>query len=357
MEIKPGQEPYRIAVLVPLSGVNAPVGISLANAATLALVDTGKQGVRLTSYDTAALGAAGAAERALADGAQLVLGPLLAGDAAAIRAVAEPKGVTMLSFSNNSAIASGKMLVLGFQPAQSVNRIVAFSVGKGMKRIAGLVPQGVYGQRSSVALTQAAQQYGADIVSLTSFERRPAALPVAARKVTDYDARLKQAVGGQPAPIAFNALLVADLGAVAASFAPHLAKYGAPAGSYLLMGTELWNTEPGLVRSPSLNGAVFAAVPDARFAAMARRYGTRFGGTPSRLASLSYDAVLLAVSVAGTSWKPGQPFPAAVLADPQGFAGIDGIFRFRNNVAERGMEVQQVTPGGFVTVSPAPTAF
>ncbi len=90
---------------------------------------------------------------------------------------------------------------------------------------------------------------------------------------------------------------------------------------------------------------------------MSRRYSARFGGTPSRLASLSYDAMLLAVSVAGANWKPGQAFPAQVLADPQGFAGIDGIFRFRNNIAERGLEVQQVTPGGFVTVSPAPAAF
>lgn len=357
VEVKPGQEPHRIAILVPLSGANAPVGISLANAATLALVDTGKQGVRLTSYDTVALGAAGAANRAVADGAQLILGPLLAGDVAAIRAVAEPKGITMLSFSNDAAIASGRVMVLGFQPSQSVNRVVAFSTEKGMKRIAALVPQGVYGQRASVALTQSAQQYGASIVSLTTFQRSPAALPAAARKVTDYDVRLKQASGGAAAPVAFDSMLIADSGAIAAAFSPHLAKYGAPAGSYLLMGTELWNTEPGLSRSPSLKGAVFAAVPDTRFAAMSRRYSARFGGTPSRLASLSYDAMLLAVSVAGANWKPGQAFPAQVLADPQGFAGIDGIFRFRNNIAERGLEVQQVTPGGFVTVSPAPAAF
>ena len=357
VEVKPGQEAHRIAILVPLSGANAPVGISLANAATLALVDTGKQGVRLTSYDTVAMGAAGAANRAIADGAQLILGPLLAGDAAAIRAVAEPKGVTMLSFSNDAAIASGKLMVLGYQPAQSIGRVVAFSTDKGMKRIAALVPQGVYGQRASVALTQSAQQHGASIVSLTTFQRSPAALPAAARKVTDYDARVKQAAGGEVPPVAFDSLLVAASGAIANAFAPHLTKFGAPVGGFLLMGTELWNTEPGLSKAPALNGAVFAAVPDARFASMAKRYSARFGGTPSRLASLSYDAMLLAVSVAGTSWKPGQPFPAQALADPQGFAGIDGIFRFRNNVAERGLEVRQVAPTGFVTVSPAPNAF
>ena len=104
--VKPG-EVHRIAILVPLTGPNAPVGISLANAASLALVDTNKQGIRLSSYDTAALGAAGAANRALADGAQLILGPLLASDAATIKSIVEPKGITMLSFSNDSAIAGG----------------------------------------------------------------------------------------------------------------------------------------------------------------------------------------------------------------------------------------------------------
>ena len=115
-DVKPG-ETHRIAILVPLTGANAPVGISLANAASLALVDSNKQGIRLSSYDTAALGAAGAANRALADGAQLILGPLLASDAAAVKAAAEAKGVTMLSFSNDAGIAGGRLYVLGFQPA------------------------------------------------------------------------------------------------------------------------------------------------------------------------------------------------------------------------------------------------
>lgn len=371
VEAKPG-EVHRVAILVPLTGPNAPVGISLANAATLALVDTGKQGIRLTSYDTAALGAGGAANRALADGAQLILGPLLASDAAAVKAAAEAKGITMLSFSNDSSIAGGRLYVLGFQPAQSVNRVVDYAATKGLKRFAALVPDGVYGQRTSVAFTRAVSESGGQVVALQNFARTPAALPQAARKVTDYDARLKQAGSTAPVkrpdgtiapaspglpPVAWDALLVADSGAIAAAFAPHLAKFGAPTGSFLMMGTELWNTEPGLGASQALRGAVFAAVPDRRFQSMAKRYQARFGGTPSRLASLSYDAMLLAVSSAGQQWRLGAPFPQTILADPQGFAGVDGIFRFRGNIAERGLEVQQVTQGGFTTVSPAPTAF
>jgi len=366
---KPG-EVHRIAILVPLSGPNSPVGISLANAASLALAETKRTGIRLTSYDTAALGAGGAANRAIAEGAQLILGPLLAADVAAARAVAAPRSITMLSFSNDTAVAGSGVYVLGFQPAQSVARVVEFASGRGMKRFAGLIPNGIYGQRAAVAFTRAVSADGGQVVALTNFARDRAALPAAARSVTDYDARLKKAGTAArrpdgtvaPAsetlpPVAFEALLVADSGTIAGAFAPQLARFGAPNGSFLMMGTELWKTEPGLKDAPGLRGAVFAAVPDQPFQAMASRYRARFGGTPSRLSSLSYDAMLLAASGVDSGWAYGGPFPARLLDDPQGFVGIDGIFRFKGNIAERGLEVQQVGAQGFSTVSPAPKGF
>lgn len=366
---KPG-EVYRIAVLAPLTGTNAPVGLSLANAANLAVSDTGKTGIRITSYDTALLGAKGAADKALSEGAQLILGPLLSGDVGQVRDAAAARNITLLTFSNDAALAGGNVYVLGFQPAQSVARVVTYAKEQGRRNFAALVPNGIYGQRTSVAFTRAVNAGEGRIVAMTSFARQRDALPAAARKVTDYDSRLKKAGGavkrpdGTVAPvtssidpIAFDALLVADSGAIAGGFAPLLARYGASPNSYLLMGTELWSTETGLRNVASLRGAVFAAVPDDRFQAMASRYRARFNAAPSRLASLAYDATLLAVSVAGNSWKVDQPFPANILSDAKGFAGIDGIFRFQNNIAERGMEVRQVGPGGFAPVSPAPSGF
>lgn len=354
---------HKVAVLVPLSGPNAAVGASLANAANLALADTGSTRVRLTSYDTAAAGgAAAAANRALADGATLILGPLLAGDVSAARQVAEPRGVPMLSFSNDAAIASGGVYVLGFQPDQSVARIVAHASARGARRFAALVPQGVYGQRASLAFTRAVEAHGGQVVAMTTFARDRAQLPAAARRVTDFDARMQRAGAGTAAgatrlpPVAFEALLIADSGQNAAAFAPALTRFGAPPGSFLLMGTELWATEPGLTRVPAMHGAQFAAVSDDRFRQLAVRYAERFGGTPSRLASLAYDATLLAVASADR-WPIGKPFPREALADPKGFVGIDGIFRFNSNVAERGLEVREIRPNGVSTAAPAPRAF
>jgi ABC-type branched-subunit amino acid transport system substrate-binding protein len=358
-------------VLVPLSGGNAAVGRSLANSANLALSDLkgAASGLSIRTYDTAGLGASTAAQRAIAEGATLILGPLLATDVAAVRPVAAAGNVPVLAFSNDAGVAGGNVWVLGYQPQQAVSRVVAYARGRGISTFAGLMPAGTYGQRASVAFTRAVQSSGGQVVALTTFQRDAKRLIAAARTVTAYDARLKRAgaaltrpdgtvapVSSRVPPVAFRALMIADSGQVAAAFSGPLGQFGASPGTVTLLGTELWNNEPGLARVPAMRGAVFAAVPDSRFQGLAARYRARFGGTPSRLASLAYDAMLLAAS-ARERWPVGSPFPQAVLADPQGFAGIDGIFRFRGNVAERGLEVQRVDGGSFVTVSPAPSAF
>ena len=75
------------------------------------------------------------------------------------------------------------------------------------------------------------------------------------------------------------------------------------------------------------------------------RYRARYGANPFRLASLGYDAVLLAVRVAA-DWPVGRAFPERALRDPGGFAGVDGAFRFgRDGVAERALEVREVDRG------------
>ena len=81
------QKRHRVALLVPLTGANSQVGQSVANATTMALLDTNAQTVRITSYDTAA-GPAVAIAQAMKDGNRLVLGPLGAGEVEPVAAAA-----------------------------------------------------------------------------------------------------------------------------------------------------------------------------------------------------------------------------------------------------------------------------
>lgn len=353
---------HRIALLVPISGANAAVGQSIANAATMALLDTGAKDLDLQVYDTAG-GADAAASRALADGAKLFLGPLLAPDVRAVQGAAAAAGVPVLSFSNDAGVAGNGTYVLGYQPGQSIARVVAYARGRGIDRFAALVPAGVYGQRAATAFLRAVEAAGGRTVSVETYTRTSAGLIAAARKLTNYDARAaaaKKTAALRPdgtvatvthaiAPVGFQALLIADAGQVAAAIAPALAQLGAT--NVLVMGTELWGSEPAIAQSAGLRGAVFAAVPDERFRQLGVRYRAKFGGAPSRLASLGYDAVLLAASFTPT-WAPGAPFPRAGLTARSGFTGIDGFFRLGGSgVAERGLVVEQVGPRGFTTVA------
>jgi branched-chain amino acid transport system substrate-binding protein len=362
-----GPPQHRVALLVPTTGGNAAVGQSIANAANMALLDSNVRNIKLTVYNTAT-GAGAAAGRAVAEGNKIFLGPLLAPDVRAVQAIAASADVPVLAFSNDAALAGGNTYVMGFQPQQSIARVVGFARSRGVENFAALVPAGDYGQRASNAFVRAVQAQGGKVTAIETYPRDPKRLSAAARRVTNYENRVaKVAQAGvvradgtvapvqqRLGPVGFQALLIADSGSVAPRFLPSLQQFGA--AGVRLLGTELWNSEPGLARIQGMHGSWFAAVPDNRFQQMAARYRAKFGGQPSRLASMGYDAVLLVNSV-GPRWTIGEPFPRAVLNDDDGFAGIDGIFRFRNGLAERGLEVQQVGPGGFSTVSPAPRAF
>ena len=355
----------RVALLVPLSGANAAVGQSIANAANMALLESGERRINLRIYDTAG-GAAAAASRAVGEGARLFLGPLLAGDVRAVQGVASANQIPILSFSNDAALAGEGTYVLGYQPGQSIARVVQYARSRGAVRFAALIPDGVYGQRAANAFLRAVEASGGRVVSVVNYARTPAKLLAAARAVTDYDRRIARAAktpalrpDGSVAPIAsrlppigFQALLIADAGPVAAAFGPALAQYGA--GGVLVMGTELWNNEPGVRTARGLQGAVFASVADARFTALGGRYRAKYAATPSRLASFGYDSVLLVNSLADR-WPVGQAFPRALLDARDGFAGIDGVFRFTGSgIADRGLEVQRIGGGTISTVAAAP---
>jgi branched-chain amino acid transport system substrate-binding protein len=333
-------ERHRVALLVPLSGENAGVGRSLANATQLALLDTRNEQVRITSYDTAT-GAEAAARRAIADGNRLILGPLLSEDVRAVAPVARAARVPVLSFSNDTGVAGDGAFVMGYSPAQSIERVIDHARRSGLAQFAALVPRGLYGERASNAFLRAVEGAGGRAVSIQTYDRSPGAVAAA--------------VGRIPKNAPYQAILIADSAGTASLAVPIVRRSGG-AGARVL-GTELWNADSRVGASPALNGAWFASVPNALYRQYATKYRTRFGAAPYRLSSMGYDAVLLTVRVA-RDWRVGDVFPAARLVDPDGFAGLDGAFRFgRDGVAERALEVQEIRGGATVTVSPAPQQF
>lgn len=327
---------HRVALLVPQSGTNADVGTSIANATTLALLDSGTQRVRITTYDTAQ-GAAAAARQAIADGNKLILGPLLSEDVSAVAPIARSAKVPVLSFSNDTSVAGNGVFIMGFVPGQSVERVVKYARAKGHQRFGALVPKNVYGERSTSAFRAAVQASGGTLVSVESYDRSATALTGAARRLAN---------AGD-----MDAVLIADSGGNAIRAVP-LVKSG---GNRQILGTELWNTDSSLGGSPVMRGSWFASVSDGLYGQLGNKYRERFGRAPYRLGSLGYDSVLLTVRIS-RDWKPGSNFPTSKLMASDGFGGIDGIFRFNDRgIAVRALEVSEVGAGGFRVIDPAPT--
>ncbi len=335
-----GETRNRVAVLVPLTGPNAGVGTSIANAANMALTDSQSQRIRITVYDTGT-GAAAAAERAVREGNALILGPLLAEEAQAVGPIARRSGVPVISFSNDVGAAGEGVYIMGFNPEQSIERVVRYARSQGLERFAALIPEGVYGRRAVDAYISIVNRAGGRVVANESYGRTPASLRSAALRLNSA------------AP--YQAVLIADNGKIAISAAATIRT--GPSRSARILGTELWRSETALTASAPIRGAWFAAAPENMFEQLKTRYRARFGKTPYRLASLGYDSVLLAVRI-GNEWRIGRRFPEGELLNPEGFSGVDGAFRFgRDGVADRQLEVVQVNAGAFTPISSAPRTF
>lgn len=330
---------HRVALLVPLGGANGAVGQAIANAATMALLDTNAANIRITTYDTAT-GVSAAASRAISDGNKLILGPLLSEDIAPVAAAARSARVPVISFSNDEAAAAPGVYVMGNLPGQSIGRTVAYARSLKASRFAGLIPSGEYGQRAAMALGQAVSAAGGTLVGTEGYDRGNTSAISAAQRLRGKGR--------------FDAVLIADSGRIAAQAAASL-KGAAP--GVRILGTELWSGDGVVATTPALRGALFSSVSDTRFRQFSDSYRARFGMAPHRIATLGYDSVLLTLRLA-RDWKPGTTLPTGRLADGSAFLGVDGAFRFRpDGVIERALEVREVRAGGVTVVSPAPAGF
>lgn len=330
---------HRVALLVPLSGTNGAVGQAIANATTMALLDTNAENLRITTYDTAP-GAGTAASRAIADGNRLILGPLTREDVGTVLAQARPANVPLITFSNDSSIARPDVFVMGLIPEQAITRAIDSAYATGARRFAVLVPEGDYGDRALAAVVRATGAGGGTLVGQERFDRSN-------RSVVSAVSRLE-------AGPAYDALIVAD----GARFAVLAVEALRANGTRLpqIIGTELWSGDAA-ANVAELRGARFASVSDARFGQFAQSYETRFGERPNRIATLGYDSVLLTLRIA-RDWQPGSAFPIGRLIEDGGFLGLDGPFRFRSNgLGERALEVREIGNGTVSITDAAPSRF
>ena len=343
-----GSGSVKVALILPLSGSGqgAAAAASLRNAADLALTEFQGPDLTILVKDDrgTAEGAREAASSAIAEGAELIVGPLFAPAVAAAGTVARGASRPVIAFSTDSGVASRGVYLLSFLPQNEVDRIVDYAAGQGRQSFAALIPDTTYGTVVEAAFREAAARRGVRVAAL---ERYAPGQPAPAVS------RLASVISG-PAPQA-DAILIPAPGDDLPAIGTALASAGFSSGRVKPLGTGLWN-DPRASRVPALQGGWFAAPDTAGYTAFAERYRARYGSEPTRIATLAYDAVSLAAALARQQGQ--QRFGEAALQAPTGFAGADGVFRFRaDGTNERALAVSEIRGEGAAVISPAPKAF
>jgi branched-chain amino acid transport system substrate-binding protein len=336
-----GTGPVRVGVILPLTQGSAPsaVGVSLRNAAQMAVDESGAADVTLMVLDDHSTpdGAAQAAQQALGAGAELIVGPLFSPGVREVGRVAKSAGKPVIAFSTDTSVAARGVYLLSFLIEGYVDRIMEYAQSKGKKSFAAMAPQSDYGNIAVAEFQQAASRLGVRVVTIARYA--PGQAAGAAQEIAGVANQIdalfipEQADGME----GVNAALVAS------------------GVKTQILGTGIWN-DARVMKLPALQGAWFAAPETAGFNAFATRYRAKFNADPTRLATLSYDAVSLVAALART--QGSQRYTEKVLTNASGFNGADGVFRFRvDGPNERGLAVLQINNGAATVQSAAPRSF
>lgn len=366
--------PVRVGLLLPFTAdaeAVQRVASAMFDSAQLAAFEAGDERFLLIPKDTkgTAEGAASAARSALANGAEIILGPLFSESVEAVTPVARAAGAPVIAFSSDVEVGGDGVFLLSFPPEIEIARVTDYAVLQGLSRFGLLAPANDYGERVSSSFAEEVFVRGGTLVHEERYIQNPDEMLAPAKRLAryskelvppelrhNYDPNDPSATGVATGVVqGYQAVLMPEQGTLLRALAPLLPYYNVDINRIKLLGVSAWNN-PRLTREPALRGGWFAG-PDPEISnGFKQRFKATFGEEPPRLASLSYDATLLAARL-GRSTSRGR-FDDRLITDVNGYFGADGLFRLRPDGAiERGLAIMEIQPGGITVIDPAPRSF
>ncbi len=340
-----GQGTTRIALLIPKTapGNASKAAAEIRNGALLALQDFGQNSIQLVIKDTVGQAATAQekASEAVGEGASVILGPLFSANVSAASAMTQPAGRPIMAFSSDASVAKRGVYLLSFTPQDDVRRIISYAAAQGRRSVVAFLPRNAYGAVVEGALKQIAGRTGVSIVHIARYERSGPGIEQAAR---DASLLLETA----------DSIYIPEGGGVPGAIMGSLKRLGVPLQGKQIMGSGGW--ESVKLGDKNLADAIYPGRDISRFNSFAERYKTAYTTTPGVNAALGYDAVTLSVELLRRHKR--KAFSPSIIENSNGFAGINGIFRFRpQGTAERGLAIYQVTNGKGQLLVPAPSSF
>lgn len=336
----------KAGLVLPLSAAgNAGVAAqAMRNAAELALSEFSSPDLQLLVKDDggSAQGGQQAAQQAIEEGAEIILGPLFAHSVSAAAQAARPRGVPLIAFSTDATVAANGVFLLSFLPESDVARVVDYAAATGKRSFAALIPDNAYGSVVEAEFQQVVSRRGGRVIALERYAQDKAQMAEPVRRVAQAASQA-------------DCIFIPDGAESLSAIVQLLVTAGVSPRRIQIIGSGLWE-DPRVFADSSLEGGLYPAPDPNGFRNFSSRYRGRFSQEPVRAAALAYDAVSLVAALAKT--QGARRFSSEVLASSSGFSGIDGIFRFRpDGTSQRGLAILKVTARGGQVVSPAPKSF
>jgi ABC-type branched-subunit amino acid transport system substrate-binding protein len=341
----------KVALLVPTGSGQAGdevLGQSLVAAARLAIQDLNNSSIALTVYPTAGQPAQAAtmAKQAVADGAQVILGPVFAQEANAAGVAVAGSGVSVLAFSNNPDIAGNNVFILGPTFQNTAQRLTAYAARMGKTKFMIVSDRNIAGQLGRDAVQRGAIIAGATVVASAEYEFSQNGIISAAPTL----AATAKSSGAQAM------FLTADTAGALPLLSQMLLDNGLRGANVQFIGLTRWDIPSATLALPGIQGGLFALPDPGRYGQFVARYQAVAGQAPHPIAALAYDGIAALGALAKT--QTGGPVARESLTQPAGFVGVNGVFRLlTDGTNQRGLAVAEVKDGQIMVIDPAPSSF
>jgi hypothetical protein len=347
----PLNAPIPVALIVPGASASAgdqALSQSLENAARLAIADLQGVQIDLRVYNTGTdpAQAAAVAVQAVDAGAKIILGPVYADAANAVGVAVAPRGVNVLSFSNNPSIAGGNVFILGQTFQTTADRLVGYAAQQGRGRILLVHDTTAAGEIARGAVEGAIARSGASLAGRESYA-------FSQQAVVDATPRIVSTARGSGAQSIF---LTADSAGALPLFGQLLPEQGLGPDAIQWIGLTRWDAQSATLALPGLQGGWFALPDPGLSAQFQSRYAAAYGAAPHPIAGLAYDGIAAVGALAGAGRT--DALTRAALTQTSGFVGVNGVFRLRpDGTTDRGLAVAEIRDNQVVVIDPAPRSF
>ncbi|MEO1608683.1 MAG: penicillin-binding protein activator [Pseudomonadota bacterium] len=344
----------KVALLLPLgaAGQSAVIAKGMKQAAEMALFESNQPTFQMIVKDTKGTedGAAAAANAALSEGAELIIGPLFAKSVTAAAVVARRKNIPIIAFSNDERVAGPNVYLLSFQVSQDVQRIISFASAQGKRQFVALVPDNDYGTKIENEFRAVVAAGGGIVVAVERYPEGMGGILGPAHKLIE-DIRVAKESG-----IQIDAFFAPGGPDILTNLGSVIRQEKLDTSQIQMLGTGGWDY-PNISRERAFIGGWYPAPDPKSWRLFSEKFSKSFGSAPPRIASLTHNATTIAIRLASMHEK-GNRYTTANLTRQGGFVGADGIVRFTaQGLVQRGLAVLEVQKFGPQVISPASQTF